>query len=86
VPRYLLEMTPTTDPERLRARQVAARRFPEVAIEHGLATRDCGRPRELWVCRAPSPGHLRRWADACGIALGSVERVDVVALRRGRSP
>jgi hypothetical protein len=76
VPRYLLETATTSAEDRKRAGATAAQRFPEVAIERYLSASDPADGRDLWVCRAPSAAHLRRWADACRLTLAALQTID----------
>jgi len=75
MPRYLLETSATTGPDRDRASAAAAHRFPEVAIEHRFTAQDDSSSRDIWVCRAPSEAHVRRWAHACHLGLAALQSV-----------
>jgi hypothetical protein len=79
MPRYLLETPATTRIERARASFTASRRYPEVAIEQCFLVRDRAGSCEMWVCVAPNEAHLRRWAEASGLALATLRRVDARA-------
>jgi hypothetical protein len=68
MPRFLLELEVTGRDQRDRAVHLAAVRFPEIAVEHQYSTHDARGHRELWVCRAPSETHLRRWIEAAALA------------------
>jgi hypothetical protein len=79
VPRYLVETAAATADDRDRATATAARRFPEVGIERVFSAHDGADSRDIWVCRAPSPAHLRRWADACHLAMAALQVIDIEA-------
>lgn len=76
MPRYMFETPLTDDDAGDRAARLAAQRFPEVALEHRYAVHDDGSHREVWVCRAPSVAHVRRWAGAAGVTLWVLRHVD----------
>lgn len=62
--RYLLETSAIDDATTHRARQVAARRYPEVIIEASFTTLDDATTRGVWICHAPNDHHVRQWAAA----------------------
>jgi hypothetical protein len=76
MPRFLLELRPIGRVRRADAVQLAALRYPEVAIEQTLATSHGDGDRELWVCRAPSETHLRRWAEAAELDAVAARLID----------
>lgn len=76
MPRYLLEAKVVTASGSAAAIELAARRFPEVAVEHCYVAHDAAGARTTWVCRAPSEAHLQRWAATGGLPLVAVRRVD----------
>ena len=60
MPRYLFEAD-ADDAGSERAMGLTTTRHPEVAVEQQWADHDgCG--RDVFVCRAPSPDHIKRWA------------------------
>jgi hypothetical protein len=74
MPRYSLRTASISVVARRRAVEIAARRFPEIAVEAADDGSDDGTPdRQIWVCRAPSPAHVRRWAAAAGLPLVDVQ-------------
>ncbi|MPY93055.1 MAG: hypothetical protein GEV08_08315 [Acidimicrobiia bacterium] len=75
MPQFLFETGPTGGPHLDDAGGLAARRFPEVVVEHRYAVHDDGR-RDVWVCRAPSKAHIERWAAAARLELRSLHQVD----------
>jgi hypothetical protein len=70
----MVETRSMTTAQRARVLELAARRFPEVAVERCFATLGDG-ARDVWVCRAASETHLRRWAEAARLELVTVERI-----------
>ncbi len=76
MPRYLLQTGKGASSSSAAAMQLAARLFPEIAIEHCYVAHDEVGARATWVCRAPSDAHLHRWAEASGLGPVSVQRVD----------
>ena len=81
MPLFLFEAPPITDRQRDLALQLAARRFPEISLEHRYSEHD-GSGRDVWVCRATSADQLTRWAVAADLALGEVRRVDPVEINQ----
>jgi hypothetical protein len=77
MPRYLLETPPAGRDEPGAALALAARQFPELAVEHVLSAggREDQPARSLWVCRAPSSTHVRRWADAAHLRVRALTAV-----------
>lgn len=76
MPRFLVETTAAPPAGDGAAARLSAARFPELEIEHRYAARDAAGGRWVWVCRAPSEGHVTRWATALGLPVGSVRRID----------
>lgn len=76
MPRYLLATAPACRPLRDAAIDVAARRFPEVAVELRYAAHDYDSGHDVWVCSAPSETHVRRWAEAAGLEADHAQHVD----------
>jgi hypothetical protein len=76
MPRYLLQTGTVAPSGSAAAMQLAARLFPEIAVEHCYVAHDAAGVRATWVCRAPSDTHLHRWAAASGLGPVSVQRVD----------
>jgi hypothetical protein len=75
MPRFLLDAAaPESALHRLR--DLAAHRFPEVALEQHFT--DHAGTTDMWVCRAPSCTHVQRWADAAGLQVQAIRRVDAV--------
>jgi hypothetical protein len=67
MPRYVFTTRPITRSAFERAITLAARRFPELAIDH-RSSGDVGvDARDTWVCDAPHETHLVRWVAAAGI-------------------
>ena len=81
MPLFLIETAPMTDGQRDELYRLSARRFPEVALEHGYSRHDCD-GREFWLCRAPSRDRLSRWAAAAALPLHVVRHVDPVKRRK----
>ncbi len=67
MPRYVFETPPIAQSALDRAITLAARRFPELAIEHRSAGADEVDGYDVWACHAPHATHLLRWAAAAGI-------------------
>ena len=76
MPRYLLQTSTIPSSGSGAATQLAARLFPEIALEHCYVAHDESRASATWVCRAPSEAHLYRWAEASGLGQVSVQGVD----------
>jgi hypothetical protein len=68
MPRFLLELEITGRDQRNVAARLLAERFPEISVEQRYSTHSERGERELWVCRAPSETHLRRWTEAADLA------------------
>lgn len=75
MPLFLFESPPISDLQRDHALSLAARRFPEIALEHRYAEHDGG-GLDVWVCRAPNEDELTRWALAAELTVGDLRRVD----------
>ena len=74
MPLFLFDSPPISDLQRDHALRLAARRFPEIAVEHRFGEQDGG-GLDLWVCRASNEDQLTRWAVAAELTLGEVRRV-----------
>jgi hypothetical protein len=74
MPVFLLEAAPISGDHHDRALRLAATRYPELAVEQRFGEHD-GDGRDLWVCRAPGPDRLARWADAAGLDVGEIRHV-----------
>ena len=75
IQRYLIETHSDSAECRDLAIEVSARRFPEVELEHCYVGR--GIPIVIvWICRAPSDAHVRRWLGASGLTPTLVRQVD----------
>jgi hypothetical protein len=86
MPRYLFETDASVRTGRDQV-DTLAHRFPELELEHSYLVHDGGGSREVWVCRAPSEAHLRRWAIAADLMLRHVQRIDAdTATEPGRAP
>ena len=72
----MLETASISAAEREQATATASLRFPEIAVEQRFSARDDNGGRDIWVCRAPSAAHLRRWAEACRFALAVLQPID----------
>jgi hypothetical protein len=79
MPRYLIESGSQPRAHVGEAIELAAQRFPEIAVEQCYAERDASDARLFWVCRAPSVAHIDRWAVAAQLRLTSLCLVDAVA-------
>ncbi len=73
MPRYLFETPPHSRVRSDAVVRLVALRFPECTVEH-RGTEIAG--YERWVCRAPSEAHVHRWADAAGITIEGLRRVE----------
>jgi len=85
VPRYLVETHPFAG-DLSPLLTLAGSRFPEIALERRYALG--GVPgRDAWVCRASTVHHIRRFADAAGLAVHAVSRIesDTVIAQKGVS-
>ena len=74
MPRYVVETGPFAgDLNELLT--VAEARFPEVTLEcrYTLGGED---ERDAWVCRATTDHHIRRFADAAGLVLLAIHRIE----------
>jgi hypothetical protein len=72
MPRYLVETTAPV-PSGPAPETVAARRCPEVAVELSYDTSGPAGPGTIWLCSAPSVGHIHAWMAA--------SRLQIVELR-----
>ena len=79
MPRYLLETDVTASTEYHVAVAIAAKRFPEVAIEHCYTEHHRLGARVWWVCQAPSEAHVERWVAATRLSPLSLRHVDRVS-------
>lgn len=75
MPRYVLGCRAVAGSEREAASDLAATRFPEVTVDQSFAAHDDD-GLDVWVCRAPSENHLRRWAASAGLAVDLLQPVD----------
>lgn len=80
MPRYVLESSDIGRAVRSRAAQQPVLRFPELDVEHGFVVRDPRGIRHVWVLRAPSEAHVRRWAETVGLVPSTVGRVELDAV------
>ncbi len=79
MPRYLLETDVAASSEFAAAVAMAAKRFPEVAVEHCYTEHLGARARMWWVCQAPSEAHVDRWLVAARLSPRSLRHVDTVS-------
>ena len=75
MPRYLVQTDEVTGSGLNGAERLAARRFPEISIEHRYVSDDGTTAREVWICRAPSEAHLGRWAESAHLSITSMCRI-----------
>jgi hypothetical protein len=75
VPRYLLEARTISRARRDAAAGLAATRFPEVVVDLRYAAHE-QEGVDVWVCRAPSELHVRRWARTAGLDVHLLQPVD----------
>jgi hypothetical protein len=75
MPRYLLGARTTTRAERESVASLTDTRYPEVRVDLRYAAHDDD-GLDVWVCRAPSETHVRRWAAAADLELRLVQLVD----------
>ena len=85
MPRYLIETTATSAADRDRVYRLAADRFPEVALEHRYAVGDERGGRDVWVCRATSETHVKRWAQAARLGLETLRKIETDAALCGET-
>lgn len=80
MPRFVIESTELAQEAAEQVLEMAARLFPELAIEPSC--RSITEPESLgyvttvtrWTCQAPSLAHVRRWVTAAGVnVVGVVE-------------
>jgi hypothetical protein len=76
MPRYLVEFRRPSPPGGDGADTLVARRFPEISVEHRYTSSDRSGKTELWVCRAPSDTHLRRWTRAASLTVLDLRRIE----------
>lgn len=76
MPRYLLERHDDGSLDETAVDRLTTTRFPEVAVEHRFGLGATAGRSELWVCRAPSEDHVRLWAEALGLSVTRLERID----------
>lgn len=74
MPLYTFVTTALATADRDRVVELAATRFPEVAVEPNQADVD-GSDRITWVCEAPNESHLQRWARAAALELIQVRDI-----------
>jgi hypothetical protein len=79
MPLYLLEAPPISDAQRDEALRLIAWRYPEVALEGGYGHHD-GDGQDVWLCRAPSPDCVSRWAAAAGLVVHDIRHVEPLEL------
>lgn len=79
MPLFLVQARPITDAESQHAVRVAVERYPEVGLQMHYADHH-GAGEDLWVCRAPTQDHLRRWATAADIPLSTIRHVETVGV------
>jgi hypothetical protein len=82
MPRFLFETAPISRGRFESLTRFGDQRFPEVAVERCYAPHAEGPNREVWVCRAPSEAHLRRWAEATCLAPLGLRHVDAYVAHR----
>ena len=83
MPLFLFDSPRISDLQRDHALRLAARRFPEIAVEHRFGEQDGG-GLDLWVCRASNEDQLTRWAVAAAAsAMFAGECVTPAATRPG---
>lgn len=75
MPRYVLGCQAVTRSERETASHLAATRFPEIMVDLRFAAHDDD-GLDVWVCRAPSENHLRRWAADAELVVDLLQPVD----------
>jgi hypothetical protein len=80
MPRYLFETTATSQRDRDAMFRLAAERFPEIEFEQHLSVRGEAEDREIWVCRATSDTHVRRFVEASGAVLHAVRPIQTETL------
>ena len=69
MPRYVVETAGVTPVQWHEAIALLARQFPEVGVD------DDG-DVQVFVCRAPSDTHVRRWIGAARLKVASVRLMD----------
>jgi hypothetical protein len=70
-----METGSDTGPRLDEAERLAVHRFPEISVEHRFIADDGATARAVWVCRAPSPSHLGRWAESAELSITSMSRI-----------
>lgn len=73
--RYVLGCRAVRRSERETASRLAATRFPEITVDLRFAAHDDD-GLDVWVCRAPSESHLRRWAADAALTVDLLQPVD----------
>jgi|SRR5215212_6670344 hypothetical protein len=86
MPRFLVETEPQAAPGSHTADRIWRQRFPEVVVEHRYAAHDEAISREVWLCRAPSSAHIRRWAVATSLPLVALQHVSDVPSESPNEP
>ena len=76
MPRFLLERRDDGPLDETAVDRLTTTRFPEVAVEHRFDLGATAGRSELWVCRAPSENHVRLWAEALGLSVTRLDRID----------
>ena len=74
MPVFTFVTTALATGDRDRVVELAATRFPEVALGPNQADVD-GSDRITWVCEAPNESHLLRWARAAALELIQVRDI-----------
>ena len=80
--RYLVETCADTSADDLAVR-IAVRRFPEITVERRYEIDDEIGSHELWVCRAPSDVHIRRWTAAAHLVIRDITEARPVTPNQG---
>lgn len=75
MPRYVLGCRAVTRSKREIASHLAATRFPEITVDLRFAAHDDD-GLDMWVCRAPSENHIRRWAADAALGVDLLQSVD----------
>ena len=75
MPSYVLGTRTTTRANRDALAELTATRHPEVLVELRFAAHD-NDGLDVWICRAPSETHIRRWAAAADLELRLLQPVD----------
>ena len=75
MPSYMLGTGTTTRAQREKLAALTATRHPEVLVDLRYAAHDDD-GLDVWICRAPSEIHIRRWAAEADLKLRLLQRVD----------